>query len=204
MTNTTIIPSTRWIPRSLPTAHIRPAFSAQAAGSITDTATRKSVDDKLNAALKNELKRSVNLENPVLEKLVDGLKLDYKAERNSTINQLIKEQLVPVLRKNKDLKELSQELEKRGEKAASPSIAELLDLDVPLTEHPLFINDIRQGEGRELLRIAKLNENLIAKLDRHEKVLEAWNNADWERAVKEKTLTPDQKKRFSSLPSLAG
>jgi Tc toxin complex TcA C-terminal TcB-binding domain/Neuraminidase-like domain/Salmonella virulence plasmid 28.1kDa A protein len=193
MTYKTTTPSTRWIQRPLMVVHIRPAFILQTVVSISDATTRKSVEDKLNAALKNEIKRSIHVANDVLEKLIDTLKINYKAVQNNTVDQLIKQQVVPLLLKNKTLQRIGEHLAKRGDHLDSPTIAVLLRLSTPLAVHPLFITDVRQGKGRELLRLAKLNETLIAKIDRYEKALESWNNADWNRAVTDKVLTLTQK-----------
>lgn len=192
-TPTSAITLQPWTIRLLPVIVLRPSIITQHPGAITDAATRKSVDDKLNAALINLVGQSINVDDPELDKLITGLKLSYKTVQQLTVDALIKKYIVPPMLKSRTLYALGKILQRRADKADAPTVAVLLRLSTPLAEHPLFVTDVRQGKGRELLRMAKLSENLVTKIDAQEKALEAWNDSDWANAVTTKVLTPAQK-----------
>jgi hypothetical protein len=179
--------------RKLPVTPIAPSAIRSAPGSITDKATRTMVDAKLNAALKDEIKQAIGSSSPVVEDFIDGLPLDYRSLLQETVLSIIKKIVAPAMLKQRALANLAAQLKQREPDEDSPTLMKLLQPNTPLAEHPLFVADVRQGKGRELLRIASLDQALVDKLDASEKQLEAWNDFDWDNVVNEKILTAAQR-----------
>src|SRR5260370_23853127 len=164
--------------RALPVVAIAPNAIRLAPSAITDAATRAAVDAKLNAALKEQLKQAIGAGDGTVGALVDGMALDYHAVIGETILSVIQKVVVPAMERQPALAALATALLQRKDAPGAPTVESLLQPNVPLAQHPLFVADVRQGRGRELLRISNLNQDLVTKIDAGQKPLEAWNSFD--------------------------
>ena len=183
--------STRPI-RVLPVTPVPPAAIRLAPGDITDASSKAIVDAKLNAALKESIKQAIGSTSADVEAMVDGLALDYHAVLAQTVQSVIQNYVVPAMLKQPTFVGLARILEGRTQVAGAPTIASLLQTNVPLAEHPLFVADVRRGKTLEALRITNLAPSLLDGLDAGAKQLEAWNDHDWANVVKQNVLTAAQ------------
>src|SRR5215472_4310507 len=188
---------------TLPIIALRPDVIRLAPGAITDAAVRAAVDGKLNAALKQEIKQAIGSDNAAVGTLVDGLPLDYHALLGETVLSIIQKTVVPAMERQPALAPLVAGLLARRDVAGAPTVAALLQPNLPLAQNPIFIDDVRQGKGRELLRLASLDQNLIDKIDGGRKQLEAWNDFDWDNVVKQNILTAAQRDQLHFTTDLS-
>lgn len=189
--------------RALPIVPLNPSVISVVPGAIADAATKVAVDAKFNAALKQQITQVIGSSDPAVTALVNGLALDYNALAGDTVLSVIQKVVVPVMSKQPALAALATALQQRQDRAGAPTVATLLNTNVPLAQNPLFTDDVRQGKGRELLRIANLDPNLIEKIDSGGKKLEAWNTFDWDNAVKQNILTLAQRDSLSFATDLS-
>jgi Salmonella virulence plasmid 28. len=179
--------------RALPVIPIAPGASRLAPSRISDTTTKASVDAKLNAALKEAIKQAIGSTHPIVEKFIDTLPLDYHALAKQTVLSVLKKIVVPAMLKKPELADLGKQLQQLKDNAGAATVGGVLQATLPLSQNPLFADDVRQGKTLELLRIANLNQTLLGKLDAGKKQLEAWNDFDWDNVVTQKILTSTQR-----------
>lgn len=194
-------------PRIVPVVVIAPTVFRLPPSGVTDAATKAIIDGKLNAALKELIKQAIGSSGPAVEAFVDALPLDYNALLDQSVLSVIRSVVAPAMQKDPALAGLGAQLATRPEAAGTPRLISLLQPDVPLAQHPLFVADVRQSKARELLRITNLNQDLVDKVDAGQKQLETWNDLDWDKAVQQQILTPVQRDdlRFSTeLSRLTG
>src|SRR5438552_12634326 len=92
--------------RTLPLVPIAPAVIRSTPNSITNRATKAIVDAKLNAALKKAIKTAIGSTNPIVEKFIDTLPLNYQALAKQTVLSVIKKIVAPAMLKKPELADL--------------------------------------------------------------------------------------------------
>ena len=157
-------------------------------GAITDVASRRAVDSKLNAALKELLKDAIDTTDGRVEALIDALPLDHGVVANESIGAIVRTTVVPELLKDAAHQKLAAVLTERRFEDEEPARARL-QTHLPLSEHPLFEHDVRKAKSRDLLRITNLNPLVLDKIDERGKPLERWSDDDWDDVVSDGTLT---------------
>jgi hypothetical protein len=173
---------------SVPTTRLRVAPRA-----IGEGADRRVIDCKLDAALKETIKQSIGSPDPRVEKVVDGLALDYRRVLDRSLLEVIVTEVVPAMQKQRALVKLAERLAKRRSKRRGQTIAKLLQVDTPLAEHPLFVADVRRSKLADALRISGLAKELVDKIDTEDKSIEAWNDLDWDAPRLNESLTASQR-----------
>jgi hypothetical protein len=149
---------------------------------------------KLNEYLRNEILKTIGPGKPGISKLVHSIKLDYRDVKDSTLDTVVKKKLLTAAKKDKTLAKEIRAVEKIFEKTPVVSIGNLLNLGLPLKDHPVVAKDFRREKALAFAKIINLSDDLAVKLAEKDLVLEDANDADLEALVREKILTSEQKK----------
>jgi len=149
--------------------------------------------------LKDSLRREIlNLVGIVSEAMTHALqsfmtKIDYRRIENVELLSLLKETILPELKRNKKLAKEAAEIENRLANIPSKKVRDLLYLGVPLKENPLFDADIRRAKTFAYTELAGLNDEVAKKLVVRDLSLDDMDEIVLADLIKEGILNEQQK-----------
>ncbi|BAZ33812.1 hypothetical protein NIES4074_63260 (plasmid) [Cylindrospermum sp. NIES-4074] len=121
---------------------------------------------KLNDRLRREI---ITLIGEVSEAMTSALqtavtRIDYQQFKNSELAIILKETVLAEIKKNKALAEEAIQIESRLAENPSGKVSDLLYLDVPLKENPLFDAEVRRSKTFVYTKLAGLNDEVARNL----------------------------------------
>ncbi|MEG4576203.1 neuraminidase-like domain-containing protein [Microcoleus sp. N3A4] len=126
--------------------------------------------DFITAKLNERLRREIlNLASSVSEAMTNALqtavtRINYQQVKDAELATVLKETVLPEIKKNKVLAEEAIQIESRLAQNPSGKVSDLLYLDVPLKENPLFDAEVRRGKTFAYTKLAGLNEEVAKNL----------------------------------------
>ena len=122
------------------------------------------LNEYLHSQIINTIGSASSLITGTLQHLVT--KIDYQKVKDSELLFVIKQKILSEIKQgnNGTLIKEGEEVEQRLSNMPATKIADLLHLDVPLRENPIFNSEIRTAKIREYAKVAKLDEVTVKKL----------------------------------------
>jgi hypothetical protein len=163
---------------------------------------------KLNGYLQSQITNTIGsvseLMARTLQKIVTNI--DYQEVKDSDLVVVIKEEIIDEIRRsnNDQLIKEAEELGHRLQNISSPKIDDLLQLDVPLRENPIFDSDIRTVKIIEYAKVANLDEETARKLvDKNILYFDDTDETILSNLVKEIVINEEQKQNLMLVGSLS-
>ena len=152
------------------------------------------IDTKLNAHMVRQVVESLGEAGEKLREAIDSLNLQYRDFKDTDLGTLITKHVIPALKQIPSIETLLNTLDIEGRPEMTTTIEELLHLDQPIKNNPIFTAEVRRVKTLELADIAKLDTHTASVLANKELTLDHVSNTAWENLVKEGVIDETQQK----------
>ncbi len=166
-------------------------------------ADRKAFDVVLNQKLAEEISRLALRVDPKVADELKAVKIDYIANRSLSLSDTLiaaLERARPMRLTEAERAQLDTNLRAAG---AVASVADLLGLDEPIAQNPLFSGCLSTLRTREVARIAGLGAAKIKILQTEGVDLESIGTAGFDDLVARKVISPEEARTLGFLGSLS-
>ncbi len=163
---------------------------------------RSKFADALNLALKQRIISSVASPSDELKTAVNKLSLNYANLAAKDLNTVIAENVLPAL---KATPAVQQELKGAAvdPTAGAATVSEILNLDRPIKDNPIFASDVRRAKTLELAGIAKLDSKSAGRLADKAVVLDRAGAETWNGLVADGTIAVKDLPRLKTVFALS-
>jgi len=157
---------------------------------------------KLDEELENRVLESFGESRESMSHLLknDSYKIDYQKFSESTLDKVVAD-VYDKIAKTNDLGDKKAEIEKRVSQTPSIKIKNLLHLEEPIMNIPLFAEDIRRGKVQEYAEIASL-DNKVTKFEEMKLDFGSINKMGLSSLVDKKIINQKQEKELDTVINL--
>ena len=160
------------------------------------------IDGQLYAHLKDRIFSSLSINGEDVHDVVDGLDIKIGEYQDQSFGKLVYEVVVPALLKNPKTASLFEGRRIPTSSNENTTVEEILQLEKPIKEHPIFIQLIKKVKNHVLIDLATDDKDLTSQLlelnINWEKIIES----DFENLIEEGTITEDQKEQLQHTLNL--
>jgi hypothetical protein len=147
---------------------------------------------RLNDQLRTEISTVIGTGKPGISRLLTTLEIDYRDVKSTDLNTVIRTKVLAEANKDPRLAAEVKAVEDVLTASRPVQVASVLDLGVPLKDHPLLAKDFRREKALAFGAAINLRPELAAKLAEKDLVLEEATDATLNELVTESILTKAQ------------
>ncbi|MCB9283908.1 MAG: hypothetical protein H6563_07545 [Lewinellaceae bacterium] len=118
--------------------------------------TKAYIENRLNNNLKDRIKGQLPIDGPSVERFLEKLDIDFRVWQDRSLKEVVEELVVPELQKDEVLNKQFSGAVAAENIIETTNLSELLQLDLPLKEHPLFSEEVRRIKNYTIAHIAGL------------------------------------------------
>ena len=153
--------------------------------------------NKLNAKLKDEIVKQANSDQQ-LKNIIQSIivKLDYREFLEETVSTIFTKVITPELKGNSSFTGVAENIENNLNTDANIRVADLLNLNKPLQNNPLFTLDVRQAKTFTYCKLSALNDESAKELLNKGLSVDDLSPDSLDDLVKEKIINSKERKKL--------
>lgn len=155
-------------------------------------ADRQYIQGNLNRQLKTKVTEAIGYVEEPLRRAIAAAPLSYTTYTSLGLDAIVKEVLIPLLKRDRNLTASAVTLESRLANLPATPVGELLELDRMLKDHSAFREDVQRAKWFALMELQDLKDALFCHVIQNGQAVENWSSEDWDKLAETK-LVPAKK-----------